>query len=317
MAGWILFVIALVCNIIFIIYIVKLQQNIDKLSNNYNQLYNAYVKQSAELHDKRENEPKESIQLQNQIKQYEHQLTTLINITGKAQTEYEEINNKRVNMSKQLDTLTEEYINKNIEINTTLDKIFEFAQELTQAKIAILKIKDESATLEQALKSLAAQHKEATKRQVDENIGRIMEISPYEQQLCETLIMLKTNYPSLADNFNQIIWQKIWQPKFQAMTTDLLKSDVCGIYRIFTIDDTGFCRSYVGQAKKIRDRWSTHIKKMIGVDKADNTKFYSNVTPEIAHFEIIESCTESELNAREHYWIDFYNCVENGYNTKN
>ena len=85
------------------------------------------------------------------------------------------------------------------------------------------------------------------------------------------------------------------------MTNDIKPSnDLCGIYRIWTKDESGE-KSYVGQAKKIRERWSQHIKKMLGVAAADNHKFYSNVKPYNAHFEIIEIVDESKLNEREHY----------------
>lgn len=85
------------------------------------------------------------------------------------------------------------------------------------------------------------------------------------------------------------------------MTNNIKPSnDLCGIYRIWTKDENGE-RSYVGQAKKIRERWSQHIKKMLGVAAADNHKFYSNVKPYNAHFEIIEVVDESKLNEREHY----------------
>ena len=100
------------------------------------------------------------------------------------------------------------------------------------------------------------------------------------------------------------------------MTVDIKPSDdKCGIYRIWTTEN-GITKSYVGQAKKIRERWSQHIKKMLGIMVSDNHKFYSFVKPYNAHFEIIEEVTENKLNEREHYWIEYYDCVANGYNTK-
>ena len=149
---------------------------------------------------------------------------------------------------------------------------------------------------------------------VDE--GRTMEWNQTDKLLTDTLEQLKISYPTLADAFSAIEWTRIWQPKFQAMTIDIKPSDdKCGIYRIWTTEN-GITKSYVGQAKKIRERWSQHIKKMLGVMVADNHKFYSFVKPYNAHFEIIEEVVETKLNEREHYWIEYYGCVANGYNTK-
>lgn len=146
--------------------------------------------------------------------------------------------------------------------------------------------------------------------------GRIMEWNQTDKLLTDTLEQLKVSYPNLADAFAAIEWTRIWQPKFQAMTVDIKPSnDKCGIYRIWTTEN-GVTKSYVGQAKKIRERWSQHIKKMLGVMVSDNHKFYSFVKPYNAHFEIIEEVTESKLNEREHYWIEYYDCIASGYNTR-
>ena len=165
------------------------------------------------------------------------------------------------------------------------------------------------------LEQLQQQHKKATQRLSDEFEGRIMSFNQLDIDLTNTLEGLRSAYPILSDALATLEWTKVWQTKFQAMTTDLLKQDVCGIYRIFTIEN-GETHSYVGQARKIRDRWSQHIKKMLGVEKIDNNKFYSAVKPWNAHFEIIEECAEIDLNTKEHYWIEYYNAIENGYNTR-
>lgn len=149
----------------------------------------------------------------------------------------------------------------------------------------------------------------------DDIPGRVMIYTDEDVRLTQTLEVLKVQYPFLADAFAKIEWSSIWQNKFQSMTNDLLKADKCGIYRIFTMKDGG-TRSYIGQAKRIRDRWSQHVKKMLGVEKPDNSKLYNEVEPWNAHFEIIEECSEAQLNVKERYWIDYYNGVEDGYNIR-
>lgn len=193
--------------------------------------------------------------------------------------------------------------------NEVINEWNKLAAEFDKIEAAIETAKNE-------LDDLKSQKAAALERldKIDE--GRTMEWNQNDKLLTDTLEQLKISYPTLADAFSAIEWTRIWQPKFQAMTVDIKPSDdKCGIYRIWTTEN-GITKSYVGQAKKIRERWSQHIKKMLGVMVADNHKFYSFVKPYNAHFEIIEEVVETKLNEREHYWIEYYGCVANGYNTK-
>ena len=198
------------------------------------------------------------------------------------------------------------------------DKQQELAEiDATAKNVAeiLISSKNELTAISVQLTSLKQQHKEATARLDDENVGRTMLFTDDDVRLTQTLEVLKLQYPFLSDAFAKIQWTNIWQVKFQAMTNDLLKADKQGIYRIFTTNN-GVQKSYVGQAKHIRERWSQHIKKMLGVERADNSKLYNAVKPWDAHFEIIEECSESQLNVKERYWIDYYNGVEDGYNIR-
>lgn len=252
-----------------------------------------------------------------EIEELEKRLELLRKAIKQSEEESVKTNNKRIHMSELLNIIQDDYVNLQHEVMDYNKRISDTMMQHDNLVQKINECAKKSVETQQALESLTAQFKEATRRTIQNDNGRIMTATTKEKELLAILNQLKDEHPQLCENFNQIIWTKIWQPKFQSMTVDLLKKDVCGIYRIFTIDEDGFCRSYVGQAKKIRDRWSQHIKKMIGIDKSDNAKFYSYVSPDIAHFEIIEECKESELNEREHFWISFYNCVEDGYNSKN
>lgn len=193
--------------------------------------------------------------------------------------------------------------------NEVINEWNKLAAEFDKIEAAIETAKNE-------LDDLKSQKTTALERLDKNDEGRTMEWNQTDKLLTDTLEQLKISYPTLADAFSAIEWSRIWQPKFQAMTVDIKPSDdKCGIYRIWTVEN-GITKSYVGQAKKIRERWSQHIKKMLGVMVADNHKFYSFVKPYNAHFEIIEEVVETKLNEREHYWIEYYGCVANGYNTK-
>ena len=229
---------------------------------------------------------------------------------------------QQTKLAELLQSLNDEIAAKRLaelEISQTVkDKQQELAEiDITAKNIAEILIsrKNELASISIQLTSLKQQHKEATARLDDEGVGRTMLFTDDDVRLTQTLEVLKLQYPFLSDAFAKIQWTNIWQVKFQAMTDDLLKADKCGIYRIFTINN-GVQKSYIGQAKHIRERWSQHIKKMLGVERADNSKLYNTVKPWDAHFEIVEECDEVQLNVKERYWIDYYNGVENGYNIR-
>lgn len=228
-----------------------------------------------------------------------------------------ELDDARFKTQKILDELAQNTTLKTKEYNEVSAQIKELLIERDRLTSEVVAANDAISKLSATLEKLATQHREATKRQVEENEGRTMSWTIVDRELTELLEELKIKYPNLFDVFSAAEWTKIWQPKFQAMTNDISPSnDLCGIYRIWTIEPDGICKNYVGQARKIRERWSQHIKCMLGVAKSDNHKFYSAVKPYNAHFEIIETCSAEELNDKEHYWISFYNCVENGYNSK-
>jgi hypothetical protein len=229
---------------------------------------------------------------------------------------------QQTKLAELLQSLNDEIAAKrlaDLEISQSVkDKQQELAEiDATAQNIALILTdsKEELQLLTTQLTSLKQQHKEATARLNDDIPGRVMAYTDEDVRLTQTLEVLKVQYPFLADAFAKIEWSSIWQNKFQSMTNDLLKADKCGIYRIFTMKDGG-TRSYIGQAKRIRDRWSQHVKKMLGVEKPDNSKLYNEVEPWNAHFEIIEECSESQLNVKERYWIDYYNGVEDGYNIR-
>ena len=200
--------------------------------------------------------------------------------------------------------------------STTVAEQNAIAAQLKKAQAELARIQEDRDRLSQALESLRNQHSIATKLTDYSSIGRVLAHGDLDVQAHQVLDSLKQQYPQLREAFSNVQWTHIWQKKFQAMTTDIQKKTVCGIYRIFTIGELGRQRSYIGQARDIRERWSQHIKKMCGTLIADNQKFYSNVTPYNAHFEIIEECSESELNDKEHYWISYYNGVSDGYNSR-
>ena len=85
-----------------------------------------------------------------------------------------------------------------------------------------------------------------------------------------------------------------------------------GIYKITSPSG----RIYIGQSINIKKRFYGYkfITNSKGQIKLNRSFLKHGI---INHnFEIIENCIESELNNRERYWQDFYNCMIIGLNCK-
>jgi group I intron endonuclease len=82
-----------------------------------------------------------------------------------------------------------------------------------------------------------------------------------------------------------------------------------GIYKITSPSG----RIYIGQSIDIEKRWAEYLRKdcKTQIKLSRSFKKYG-VKGHI--FEIIEECEIGQLNIRERYWQDFYNCMEKGLN---
>ena len=89
----------------------------------------------------------------------------------------------------------------------------------------------------------------------------------------------------------------------------------CGIYKITNKTNT-LC--YIGQAKKIRERWREHMKCGLGIDTPANNKLYQAMYKEGIDnftFEMLEECTAADLDEKETFYINLYNSYDYGYNS--
>lgn len=85
-----------------------------------------------------------------------------------------------------------------------------------------------------------------------------------------------------------------------------------GIYKI-TNKINGKC--YIGQSINIKQRWKAH-RSRYQVDDYPLYRAMRKYGLENFNFEVIEECSQNELNDKEIYWIDFYDSANNekGYN---
>lgn len=90
---------------------------------------------------------------------------------------------------------------------------------------------------------------------------------------------------------------------------------ISGIYKI-----TNNCnsKSYIGKSKDIQTRWRAHHTEPFNpnADMYDSL-FYRAIRKygiDNFSFEILEYCSEEQLNEREQYWISYYNTYINSLN---
>lgn len=88
-----------------------------------------------------------------------------------------------------------------------------------------------------------------------------------------------------------------------------------GIYKIENLING---HKYIGQSTDIEDRWTKEKQRAFQPKAHDYNYPLSRAFRKYGvnnfSFEIIEECTEEELNERERYWVQYYDTFFNGYN---
>ena len=112
----------------------------------------------------------------------------------------------------------------------------------------------------------------------------------------------------------RILWDLFYKDAYDKMIEDSNVKKLTGIYKITNTKNN---KIYIGQAVNIGERWRQHIKAGIGAEFPSGNQMYKDMLiqgPETFTFEVQEKCEKSNLNAREMYWINYYNAYQNGYN---
>lgn len=95
---------------------------------------------------------------------------------------------------------------------------------------------------------------------------------------------------------------------------EVINNDFSGIYAIYC--PVTF-RTYIGQAKNIRNRWGSHLK-LLEKNKHYNRKLQKawNMFESKLLFLVLEECEVSDLDDREHYYIKYYRTKYSGLNVR-
>lgn len=115
---------------------------------------------------------------------------------------------------------------------------------------------------------------------------------------------------------SMLIWSTYFQKPMNTLCNNILgTSVVTSIYKI-TNQVTGEC--YIGQAVDTASRWKQHAKCGLGIDPPASNKLYKAMQAEgIWNFswELLEKCSQSELNEKEKFYINLYQSYNFGYNS--
>lgn len=151
---------------------------------------------------------------------------------------------------------------------------------------------------------------------IEEGAGTSWIFTPGDKKrLIELIHQLVDEYgnqfPILRKELLKAEWSSVWLPQVQQLCSRE-GLDRSGIYKL-VLKENPTC-VYIGQAQSIKDRWYTHIKKMLGVEAKGTERLYE-YRPDDFEWSVVEF-KEGNLDSDEKYWIDYYKCREIGLNKK-
>ena len=200
----------------------------------------------------------------------------------------------------------------------TLDESYANTEKLHDEKIEMLKkeMSDVVSDLDKLKSTRAAAHEALLKEQeVKENKDNYR-LLPSAADLADArrleLVKKELNKPRIL---SMLVWQTYWQPLAKKQFPLILKDKTkCGIYKITNLF-TDEC--YIGQAIDVYTRWNQHCKCGLGIDTPVGNKLYKAMQEyglDSFTFELVEECSQEELNEKERYFISLYQADTYGYN---
>ena len=254
--------------------------------------------------------------MEGQIRDKQQQLeTSCENVSRQEQIERQMEETSRKAFSNFCSILEQDYEKKDKEYN---EKILECQKKWEESKKEIQKDKEQTEKEIEQLKSAwraiqeAAIQQEKLKEKQD-----FFRIVLKEEEISD--ILLFEDFKKKVNNkraVSMLIWSTWFQKPMTALCTKVLgPSTVCGIYKITNIKNN---RCYIGQAVDVATRFKNHAKCGLGIDTPENNKLYKAMLEDgLWNFtwELLEKCSQKDLNEREKYYIDAYMSKDFGYNT--
>ena len=292
---WLIFILLIVSCVLFYLYYKEKNKHIEI------ETINEKIKRENEkIYKENEN----LLEKQRLINSFYEQKQKELDIIQKSIEESEQVS--RNAFENYMDTLDKEYELKEKEYYAAIDLLNKSA-EIDQIRIDLDKI---SATRAAAIQ--AQLEEEKIQQQAEYYSLSIDDVDKRETKILQSI----ENELRDPRPIRMIIWQTYYSKKANELAARVLGTEEkCGIYKI-TNKTNKLC--YIGQAKKIRERWREHMKCGLGIDTPANNKLYQAMYKEGIDnftFEMLEECAAADLNEKEAFYINLYNSYDYGYNS--
>ena len=191
----------------------------------------------------------------------------------------------------------------------------EFDDNINKLREQQVKVTKELDTIRQ---TRAAAHEALLKEQEIKENKDNYRLKPSDSDLSDArrleVVKRELNKPRILA---MLVWQTYWQPLAKKQFPLIIKNKTtCGIYKITNLI-TDDC--YIGQSVDIYKRWNDHCKCGLGIDTPPGNKLYKAIQEyglENFTFEVIEECSQAELDEKETYFISLYQADTFGYNSQ-
>lgn len=223
------------------------------------------------------------------------------------------------NFANNLEKLANDYTELKADCENEYLQLLE--QEAQRFQEQLTKNKEELDKLNQALedkkRAVQAAIEEAKRQQELEEQEEFYKIKLSDIDK-EEIARLRTVVPYLrsAEPINKVIWSVYYMKPLNDLIGRVIgKETKCGIYKL---TNTKNKKVYIGQAVSVSDRWKQHVKRGVGAETPTRNKLYPEMQeygPELFTFELLEECPKDQLNAREKYWIEYFDSCTWGYNS--
>ena len=222
------------------------------------------------------------------------------------------------NVANNLEKLANDYTELKADCENEYLQLLE--QEAQRFQEQLTKNREELDKLNQALedkkRAVQAAIEEAKRQQELEEQEEFYKIKLSDIDK-EEIARLRTVVPYLrsAEPINKVIWSVYYMKPLNDLIGRIIgKETKCGIYKL---TNTKNKKVYIGQAVSVSDRWKQHVKRGVGAETPTRNKLYPEMQeygPELFTFELLEECPKDQLNAREKYWIEYFDSCTWGYN---
>ena len=301
---WLIFILLIVSCVLFYLYYKEKNKHIEIETIN-----EKIKKENEKIYKENEN----LLEKQRLINSFYEQKQKELDIIQKSIEESEQVS--RNAFENYMDTLDKEYELKEKEYQEAIQLLNDSYKEI-QNKVNIeidrihIDLDKISATRTAAIQ--AQLEEEKMQQQIEFYSLSIDDIDKREVKVLQSI----ENELRNPRPIRMVIWQAYYSKKANELAARVLGTEEkCGIYKI-TNKTNKLC--YIGQAKKIRERWREHMKCGLGIDTPANNKLYQAMYKEGIDnftFEMLEECAAADLNEKEAFYINLYNSYDYGYNS--